>query len=256
MNLHHFADDVRQQLRVDGYEVHRVDKNEGLEAADTWRHTWTRPGKAEAEIGPTVDSEWAAWASALTHRLVAHANALCPGELTGAPPMGSFLSAQLPEAALDADALAARLGVTREVAQQQVERLRRQSVFVNDRYQVNVEAVGAPFGPHVGEMMWLSIKRRDRLPVHDWRELQAIKNRLVGDEHEAFELYPAESRLVDTANQYHLWVFVDPRVRLPVGFCEREVMDADAAAAQGATQRPFAAAPAGKGLAANSTASA
>jgi len=29
---------------------------------------------------------------------------------------------------------------------------------------------------------------------------------IVGEEHEAFEVYPAESRLVDTANQYHLWV--------------------------------------------------
>jgi hypothetical protein len=37
--------------------------------------------------------------------------------------------------------------------------------------------------------------------VHDWRDLQRIKNQLVGPECEAVELYPAESRKVDTANQ-------------------------------------------------------
>ena len=78
--------------------------------------------------------------------------------------------------------------------------------------------------------------------MHDWRELQAVKNLIVGPEHEGFEVYPAESRLVDTANQYHLWVFLDPKVRLPVGFREREVMRADQAAAIGATQRDFEAA--------------
>lgn len=255
MNLNHFAEDVRQQLRSDGYDVHQGDAQADPELAGAWWYTWMKPGMADAEVGPTVASEWAAWASALTHRLAESTIVLDRVEDTNEPEMGPFHPASLPDSALDATALAARMGVTREVAQQQVERLRRQSVFVNDRYQVNVEAVGAPFGPQVGEMMWLSIKRRDRLPVHDWRELQAIKNRLVGDEHEAFEVYPSESRLVDTANQYHLWVFVDPRVRLPVGFREREVMDADAAAAQGATQRPFAAAPVGEGLSANSTAS-
>jgi hypothetical protein len=51
----------------------------------------------------------------------------------------------------------------------------------------------------------LSIKRFDRGPVRDWRHLQQIKNEVVGPEAEAFEIFPAESRLVDTANQYHLW---------------------------------------------------
>jgi hypothetical protein len=42
---------------------------------------------------------------------------------------------------------------------------------------------------------------------------------------------------VDTANQYHLWVFLDHKVRLPVGFRSRVVLSADAAAAVGAVQR-------------------
>ena len=83
------------------------------------------------------------------------------------------------------------------------------------------------------------IKRRDKAPVHDWRDLQVIKNLIVGPEHEGFEIYPAESRLVDTANQYHVFVFLDPKVRLPVGFRTREVTGAEQAAAVGARQRDF-----------------
>jgi len=108
---------------------------------------------------------------------------------------------------------------------------------MNDRYQVNAQTLEAPFGEFVGDVIWLSIKRRDKAPVHDWRDLQVIKNLIVGPEHEGFELYPAESRLGDTANQFHLFVFMDAKVRMPVGFLEREVTGADAARAVGATQR-------------------
>lgn len=51
----------------------------------------------------------------------------------------------------------------------------------------------------------LSIKRRDRSAVRDWRHLQQIKNDILGPEAEAVELFPRESRLIDTANEYHLW---------------------------------------------------
>jgi len=53
-------------------------------------------------------------------------------------------------------------------------------------------------------MLHLSIKRLDKHPVRDWRHFQRIKNELIGEENEAVELYPAQSRLVDTTNQYHL----------------------------------------------------
>lgn len=56
---------------------------------------------------------------------------------------------------------------------------------------------------------------------HDWRDFQRIKNELVAPEAEAVELFPAESRLVDTANHYHLWVF--PEYRFPFGMQAREV---------------------------------
>lgn len=72
-------------------------------------------------------------------------------------------------------------------------------------------------------MICLSCKRVDREPLQDWRVLQEIKNALVGEECEAIELHPAESRLVDTANQRWLWCFANPTVRVPVGFTERAV---------------------------------
>jgi hypothetical protein len=87
-------------------------------------------------------------------------------------------------------------------------------------------------------MAKLSIRRNDRGAVHDWRDLQRIKNELVGPECEGFELYPAESRLVDTANQFFLWVFLDQTFRISVGFRERLVADS-AGRQTKARQRPF-----------------
>jgi len=67
------------------------------------------------------------------------------------------------------------------------------------------------------KMTHLSIKRVDKAPIHDWRDLQAIKNFFLGEECEAIEVYPKESRRVDSANQYHLWGFPDGE-QVPVGF--------------------------------------
>lgn len=96
--------------------------------------------------------------------------------------------------------------------------------YRNNKYQVQVSEVDT-MGKDWPKMLWLSIKRIDREVIHDWRELQEIKNLIVGPEHEAVELYPAESRLVDTANQYHLYVLSDPKVRFPFGYAYRSVTD-------------------------------
>lgn len=94
-------------------------------------------------------------------------------------------------------------------------------VYMNDVYQVHVRL------PRPG-MVHLSIKRIDREPVHDWRDLQEIKNQICGSECEAVELYPAESRVVDTANQYHLWVCTDEKFRFPFGFSGNRVVTDEA----------------------------
>jgi len=108
--------------------------------------------------------------------------------------------------------------------------LNRSEVYKNSRYQVNVDR-------DRGDFVHLSVKRLDKEPIHDWRDLQRIKNEIVGPEHEAFELYPAESRVVDTANQFHLWVLKDAEATIPVGWREGLKVDADDAKVTGSKQR-------------------
>lgn len=88
-----------------------------------------------------------------------------------------------------------------------------QEVWRNDVYEVFVRYLhGDRFGP-----LHLSIKRHDREPITDWRHKQSIKNEVAGALREAFELFPAETRLVDAANQTHIWVMQDGAV-IEVGF--------------------------------------
>jgi hypothetical protein len=91
-------------------------------------------------------------------------------------------------------------------------------IFINSRYQVNVRAV--PAVPGWPAMIHLSIKRldKDRVGPERYRDFLRIKNELVGPEHEAVELYPAMSRNVDTANQYHVWVVMEEGQVFPFGF--------------------------------------
>jgi hypothetical protein len=61
--------------------------------------------------------------------------------------------------------------------------------------------------------------------------LQQIKNELIGPEHEALELFPAESRLINISNEFHLWAHPTSGYRFPFGFCaERCVVEAPRAA--------------------------
>ena len=96
--------------------------------------------------------------------------------------------------------------------------------YVNDLYQVAVtplvDANGKVQAKH------LNIRRRDGRPIfRDWRHFQQIKNELVGEECEGFEIYPAESRLSDTSNKYHLFAYTDPAYRIPFGMKTRDVLD-------------------------------
>lgn len=109
--------------------------------------------------------------------------------------------------------------------------------WMNRLYQVVVYPVhNLPGYEDWPTFVHLCIKRIDKNPVRDWRHLQRIKNQLVGPECEGVELYPAESRMVDTANQFHLWVMVDKGKRFPFGFNERVVSEGNVL---GAKQRPF-----------------
>lgn len=143
------------------------------------------------------------------------------------------------------EAAMAHYGISREEA------IRRQEAhdgnctyYVNDRYQVEVEGSAPLDDPDAVSLVHINIRRRDGGAVHDWRDLQQIKNEILGPECEAIEIYPAESRLVDTSNKYHLWGVRDPTFRFPVSLHvdnQRDVKDGDmkASTAPGLRQRPL-----------------
>lgn len=89
--------------------------------------------------------------------------------------------------------------------------------FQNDIYHVSVA--------HAPPFIHLNISRLDGQPCKDWAHFQQIKNELVGSECEAIELYPAESRLINTSHEYHLWVCANAAYRFPVGFQRRFVCE-------------------------------
>ena len=89
----------------------------------------------------------------------------------------------------------------------------KEKIYANDIYQVNVDDFSHEHFIH------LSIKRNDRERIGQgrWQHFQWIKNQLCGKESEGVELYPAESRTVNTANQYHIWVLKNKQT-FPVGW--------------------------------------
>jgi hypothetical protein len=111
-------------------------------------------------------------------------------------------------------------------------------MFLNNRYQVSrrrTHVYRDDTGEIVCDVIHLSIHNLERTPLRDWRDLQRIKNELIGPEQEAVELFPAESRLVDSSNEFHLWCMVG--VRLPFGFTSRLVGYPEPGS--GAAQRPW-----------------
>jgi hypothetical protein len=111
-------------------------------------------------------------------------------------------------------ALAAKAAADPRVAQI-VDQVRE--VWSNDQYVVHVTRRAT--GEHAGTVEHLSIRRVDRAAAQDWRHFQRIKDEIAGPDVEAAELYPARARVVDNANQYHLWCF-PPGIRFPFGFAE------------------------------------
>jgi hypothetical protein len=94
----------------------------------------------------------------------------------------------------------------------------RCTFWVNDLYQVQV----SPCGPD-DLCLHINIRRRDgATDLRDWRHFQQIKNEVAGLEREAIELFPAESRKVDTSNKWHLWVLPEG-TRFGLGWVQRDV---------------------------------
>lgn len=108
-------------------------------------------------------------------------------------------------------------------------------VWVNDLYSVFVRRHKEIPGIE-SKVCHISFHRHDRRAVTDWRHMQWMKNQLVGPENEGCEIFPKESRLVDGANEYHIWVFEDENFGFPFGFFERIVTEKSQF---GETQRKF-----------------
>lgn len=127
-------------------------------------------------------------------------------------------------------------GITEAEARQQLALEDNCELWINKLYQVQVRYC-SDLG-HKGTIH-LNIRRRDGSPAgHDWRHYQEIKNQLAGPEREAFEMYPAESRKVDTSNKWHLWVLPEGE-RIPIGSMERDVQYEENRNAPGVRQRPL-----------------
>lgn len=88
------------------------------------------------------------------------------------------------------------------------------AVYKNNLYTCYLRVPKAVDG-----FIWLSIKCNSLKPAKNWQHFQQIKNDIVGEDSEAVELYPAMSRVIDTANQYHLWVLPDKK-KFEFGFDE------------------------------------
>ena len=102
------------------------------------------------------------------------------------------------------------------------------TTYINNTYQVQ-HCVGNEVKDLYDENLrnkldYLSIKRRDKKPCRNWSDFQEIKNMLCknGENRFAVEVYPPEKFLINTSNQYHLWVF-DEKIELGFGFRQRFV---------------------------------
>ena len=121
------------------------------------------------------------------------------------------------------------------------------SVWENDKYIVH-KHINRPMTNGSGILMThLSIRNQENSAEMDWRDMQYIKNELCGEELEGVELFPKESRLIDTCNQFHIWVFQEEENFMPIGWDKRCVTDliqdpnnkAKHLEANGSKQRPF-----------------
>jgi hypothetical protein len=73
------------------------------------------------------------------------------------------------------------------------------------------------------EFTYLGICSADGSARHDWRDMQRIKNQIVGEDWEGLELFPAEKRLLDPSNLFIIWCYP----AIPIGsFEQRRVKNA------------------------------
>ena len=93
--------------------------------------------------------------------------------------------------------------------------------WVNEKYVV---LVSVPHRQPKGwpPILWLSLRRQDRAPVTDWRDVQRIKDEIAGCGSEGVQLFPSQHRMVDVSNQYAIFS-IAPGSVFPFGWTERAV---------------------------------
>ena len=97
----------------------------------------------------------------------------------------------------------------------------------NGKYKVVIEKITKGDGMCHDDFFegttWLSIRINNGDDfLCDCREYQQIKNDLCGEAYCGIEIYPPESRMVDTVNVFHLWVFPEGK-DIPLGYMFRDV---------------------------------
>ena len=97
-----------------------------------------------------------------------------------------------------------------DITDSQIDDLMNDETWGNDRYTVTVHFLDGDRDGFV-EITIHNHRRTTHIP---WRHLQQIKNEVLGADREAVQLFPAEDRLVDTANAY--WLYAYPVGKAPM----------------------------------------
>jgi hypothetical protein len=129
----------------------------------------------------------------------------------------------MPDGQLDPFVYMEKYHVSMEEAIFMVGAAAQEVLLTNDIYRVTVSKEHKTDRAGWPDMVHIAVIRHDQKPIHDWSDLQKIKNLIAGPEFEAVEIYPAESRLVDMGNQYHLWLFAEEGFKIPMGYQKRMV---------------------------------
>lgn len=129
--------------------------------------------------------------------------------MTNLPGDYDFEPGMLPPDAFSYSTLMARHKLTKAQAKRLVRRLKDERVFISPAFQANLIAFLAP--PPLGSGTWISMKRLDKEPIVDRAVLARVMRALLPGNH-GYELFPTQARVVDTANQFHLWTFAGQSV--------------------------------------------
>lgn len=112
----------------------------------------------------------------------------------------AFRAAAYPPEAFSYQVAMTKFGLTKAAAKRAVAELKQHRVLLSSTHQV--ARMTQTFGG--ATVAWLTCKRLDRAPILDRRELGQIAEALLPGT-VALELLPAPDRLVDVANQFHIF---------------------------------------------------